>query len=104
MAKGRIKLEVRLTPRASRDEIKGMRDGVLQVRVTAPPVDGAANKAMRKLIAKRAGVAQGRVTIVRGERGRQKLVAIDGADESVLRKLSPVNRRGPAPGGEAGRR
>ena len=88
VAKGRINIEVKLTPRASRDEIKGIRDGVLAVRVTAPPVDGAANKAMRKLIAKRAGVAQSRVSVVRGERGRRKLVAIDGADASTLRKLS----------------
>jgi len=88
VAKGRINIEVKLTPRASRDEIKGMRDGVLLVRVTAPPVDGAANKAMRKLIAKRAGVAPSRVQVARGERGRSKLVAIEGADRSVLKKLA----------------
>ena len=88
VAKGQIKLEVKLTPRASRNEVAGLRDGVLQVRVTAPPVGGAANTALRKLIAKRAGVAPSRVSIVRGERGRRKLVAIEGADASVLAKLS----------------
>lgn len=87
VAKGRINIEVKLTPRASRDEVTGMRDGVLRVRVTAPPVDGAANKAMRKLIAKRAGVPPSRVTIARGERGRSKLVTIEGADEALIKKL-----------------
>ena len=56
MFKAEIKLEVRLTPRAGRDQIGGRREGVLQVRVKAPPVDGKANEALRKLIAKRAGV------------------------------------------------
>jgi uncharacterized protein (TIGR00251 family) len=87
VAKAGINIEVTLTPRASRNEIAGMHDGALRVRVTAPPVDGAANTALIKLIAKRAGVAKGRVRILRGERGRRKLVAIDGADESVRRKL-----------------
>jgi uncharacterized protein (TIGR00251 family) len=72
---------VSLTPRASRDEIVGMRDGVLRVRVTAPPVDGKANEALRKLIAKRLGVAKGRVRIERGERGRRKLLSIVGLDQ-----------------------
>jgi uncharacterized protein (TIGR00251 family) len=88
VAKAQIKLEVRLTPRASRDEIGDRRDGVLQVRVKAPPVDGKANEALRRLIAKRAGVPKSRVTIVRGERSRRKLVAIEGADPGTVRALA----------------
>jgi uncharacterized protein len=88
VAKGQIKLEVRLTPRAGRDEIGGLRDGVLQVRVKAPPVDGKANEALRKLIAKRVGVPKSRVTIVRGERSRRKLIAIEGADPASIRGLA----------------
>ncbi|MGH2983536.1 MAG: DUF167 domain-containing protein [Solirubrobacterales bacterium] len=87
MAKAQIKLEVKLTPGAGRDEIAGRRGGVLQVRVKAPPVDGKANEALRKLIAKRAGVLKSQVTIVRGERSRRKLVAIEGADPATLRDL-----------------
>jgi uncharacterized protein (TIGR00251 family) len=87
VAKERIKIEVRLTPRASRDEVVGMRNGVLRVRVTAPPVDGKANEALRRLIAKRLGLAKGRVTIERGERGRLKLLRIEGADAEAVRRL-----------------
>ncbi len=86
MAKAQ-KLEVRLTPRAARDEIGGRREGALEVRVKAPPVDGKANEALRKLIAKRAGVPKSRVTIVRGEKSRRKLLAIDGADPATLDDL-----------------
>ena len=87
MFKAEIKLEVRLTPRSDRDQIGGRREGVLQVRVKAPPVDGKANEALRKLIAKRAGVPKSQVTIVRGERSRRKLIAIEGADPAALEGL-----------------
>jgi uncharacterized protein (TIGR00251 family) len=83
-----ITLEVKVTPRASRDEIVGMRDGVLGVRVTAAPVDDAANKAVTKLIAKRAGVARSRVRIARGARGRRKRIEIEGAGPGELRRLT----------------
>jgi hypothetical protein len=74
-------IEVRLRPRGSRDELTGIRDGVLQAKVTAPPVDGKANGALCKLIAKRLGVAPSRVSIVRGEKSRDKVVRVDGVDE-----------------------
>jgi uncharacterized protein len=71
-----LRIEVKVTPRASRDEVVGMRDGVLQVRVTAAPVDDAANRAVVKLVAKREGVPPSRVSIVRGRAGRRKLLEI----------------------------
>lgn len=57
-----------------------MRDGVLIARVTAPLVDGNANRALCKLIARRAGVAPSRVTIV-----RQKVIRVEGIDDDALR-------------------
>jgi uncharacterized protein len=79
-------IEVRLRPRGHKDELLGMRDGVLQVRVTAPPVDGKANRALCKLVAKRAGVAPSRVSVVRGEKSRDKLVRVEGIDPAALRQ------------------
>jgi uncharacterized protein (TIGR00251 family) len=76
VSKGPRRIEVKVTPRASRDEVVGMRDGVLAVRVKAAPVDDAANKAVVKLIAKRAGVPPSRVSIVRGRGARRKLLEI----------------------------
>lgn len=80
MSEARIR--VRLRPRGSRDELAGIRDGVLQAKVTAAPVGGRANKALCKLIAKRAGVAPSRVSVVRGERSREKLVRLEGMDQA----------------------
>jgi uncharacterized protein (TIGR00251 family) len=79
-------LSVRLQPRARRDEIVGERHGAIVVRVTAPPVDGRANDALRRLIAKRAGVAPSRVEIVRGHASRDKLVRVAGIDAGALQR------------------
>lgn len=75
---------MRLQPRASREEIAGVRNGALLVRVTAPPVDERANQALCRLIAKQAGVAPSRVSIERGGHGRDKLVAVQGIAQAAL--------------------
>ncbi len=80
------KLDIRVMPRAKRDEIGGTRDGRLLVRVTAPPVDGKANSAVCKLIAKAASVPKGRVSIARGETGRDKVVEVEGIAPAELRE------------------
>lgn len=80
------RLTIRLSPRASREEIAGERDGVLLVRVTAPPVDGAANEALVRLLAKQLRVAKGAVQIVSGDTSRTKTVEVDGLDEAELRR------------------
>jgi uncharacterized protein YggU (UPF0235/DUF167 family) len=79
-------IAVRLQARAGRDELVGFRDGVLLARVSAPPVEGRANRVLcRRLIAREAGVAPSKVTIARGERSRDKLVRVDGIDPEALR-------------------
>ncbi len=82
-----LTFEIKVTPRASRDEIVGMRDGVLAIRVTAAPVDDAANRAVIKLIAKRTGVAPSRVRIARGPRGRRKRIEISGVGPEALKAI-----------------
>jgi uncharacterized protein len=79
-------LTVRLQPRARRDEVVGERNGALVIRVTAPPVDGRANAALCRLVAKVAGVAPSRVEIVRGHTSRDKVVRVTGLDEQELRR------------------
>lgn len=58
-----------------------MRGGVLVVRVTAPALDGRANQALCRLLAARLGVRPSAVTIARGERSREKVIAVDGRDQ-----------------------
>jgi uncharacterized protein (TIGR00251 family) len=81
------RLAVRVQPRARRDEIAGERGGSLLVRVRAPPLEGKANAAVCRLLAKRLGLAPGRVAVVRGVSSRDKLVEIEGIEADELRRL-----------------
>jgi uncharacterized protein len=71
-------LDVRVIPRASRPGLAGTRHGVLLVRLSAPPVEGAANAELIQLLAKALDVPKRQVTIVAGERGRLKRVRVEG--------------------------
>ncbi|NOT46045.1 MAG: DUF167 domain-containing protein [Acidobacteria bacterium] len=77
-------LTVRVTPRASRSEVLGARDGALRVRLTAPPVEGAANDALVSLLSECLGVARRTISVISGERGRTKRVLIAGVEPSWL--------------------
>jgi len=81
-------------PRASRDEVAGAgADGVLRVRLTAPPVEGRANEALVRFLAEELGVPRRQVRLVSGESSRTKVVSIEGvtADE-VAARLQPRTR------------
>jgi len=65
--------------------VVGVEGGALKVRLSAPPVEGAANRALVKLLAKALGVARSRVEIVRGARSRNKLVRVAGLRAEELR-------------------
>ena len=75
---------MRVIPRAKRTEIAGRRGGALLVRLAAPPVDGAANDALRAFLAERLGVPQRRIAIVRGATSRDKTVAIEGLSAAAI--------------------
>jgi uncharacterized protein (TIGR00251 family) len=83
-------VRLRVQPRAARDEVVGWQAGELRVRVTAAPVEGDANRAVVELLARVLGVRVGAVTIVRGVRGRHKLVRVEGLslDEVEARLVS----------------
>jgi uncharacterized protein len=63
----------------------GEREGVIIVRVTAPPLDGRANEALCRLIAKRAGIGVRRVSVLRGAGTREKVVGVEGIAVQELR-------------------
>ena len=78
-------LRVRVQPRASREGILGWRADVLRVAVAAPPVDGEANDAVRRLLARSLGLAPSAVSVVRGERARDKVIQIRGLSPGDVR-------------------
>ena len=92
MAREALRLRVRLTPRARRDRIDGFAadaEGgrVLKVRVSAPPVEGAANAALIRLLAKALGVPKSAVTIAAGENSRIKTLEIAGDPADLAARL-----------------
>lgn len=69
-------LTVKVQPKASRDEISGIQDGALKIRITAPPVDGKANKHLVAYLAKLFRVPKSAIELLAGETGRNKRLLI----------------------------
>ena len=82
----RSRISIRVKPRSSTDVIEGWEESTLVVRLTSPPVEGAANSSLIRLLAKKTGVARSRIRIVSGERGRSKILEFDGIDPEDLRE------------------
>ena len=82
---GAITFEVRVAPRASRNQVIGIQEGALKVALTAPPVDGAANEALKKLVAKALGVAKSDVELLRGDHARIKVLRVHGVSAGDVR-------------------
>ncbi len=78
---------VRVVPRGSKSEIVGEFDGALKVRIASPPVDGAANAELIKLLAKTFGVSKSQVEIIGGETSKTKQVKIVGGAKEILQAL-----------------
>lgn len=85
---GAVTFRVRVTPRARKDAITGTHDGALKVSLTAPPVEGAANAALVKLIAKALGIAKHNVEIARGDASRDKILRVRGVGVEAIRALT----------------
>lgn len=73
-----VEIALYVAPRASRTRVIGEHDGRLKVQIAAPPVDGAANKEITKLLAATLGVSRGSVTIVAGDASKRKTVRVEG--------------------------
>ncbi len=85
-----IQFSAAIQPRASKNEISGVMNGALKIRLTSPPVEGAANKACIKYLAKTLGISASRVDIVGGLTSKNKIIHIEGMDESAfLQKVLP---------------
>ena len=86
---GGVLIDVRLRPRASRAGVGGVREGALELRVCAPPVEGEANAAARELLAQVLGVSRARVELHGGEKSRRKVFRVEGLDpEAALARIA----------------
>jgi len=78
---------VHVVPRASKSEIIGEFNGALKIRLAAPPVEGAANRELIRVLAKFLNVPQNAVEIISGESSRRKVVSARGASAAQLEQI-----------------
>ena len=86
-----ITFNVRVVPRASRSEIAGEFDGALRVRLAAPPVDGAANRELIRVLAKELKVPQNSIDIVAGLASKSKTVSIRDVSDDAREQLKSLS-------------
>lgn len=83
-----IDISVYVTPRSSANSIAGARGDELKVTLAAPPVEGAANRALLEYLAKRLGIPRNAVRLLSGETSRHKVVSVEGIDRpTAMQKL-----------------
>lgn len=80
-----MQIKAKITPRAKKNQIIGWQNDILRVHITAPPVDGKANKALIDFLAEEWGVAQSTIRIIRGETSREKVLEVP---DGVVKKQS----------------
>lgn len=86
-ANGRVRLNVHVQPRSTRSEIAGIHGDALKVRLTSPPVDGAANDALVKFLAETFAVGRRAIRILAGQHSRSKIVEIEGITARAVRDI-----------------
>lgn len=90
MATNQTRISVRVYPGAAGNEVTGFANGVLLLKISAPPVRGKANRELVAFLSRLLGVARDSVNIVKGNTSRNKIVAIDGwSKEAAIRRLLP---------------
>lgn len=81
-------IRIKLLPKSSRNQVVGREGDHFKVKVTAPPVEGRANKALIDLLAKKLGVPKSHIEIISGKSSRLKSIRIDGLSiEEITRKV-----------------
>jgi uncharacterized protein (TIGR00251 family) len=86
-------LSVRIQPRASKNEIIRREDGGFKIRLTAPPVDGAANEALVRFLADILHVAKSQVEIVSGQTSRDKIIRVEGLSGEDVKRLLNTEKK-----------
>jgi uncharacterized protein (TIGR00251 family) len=85
--KNGVELPVIVLPRSSRNTIVGLQNNSLKIKISKPPVDGAANEACCRLLADHFNLPASKVTVVRGQSSRKKTVRLEGISPEDARKV-----------------
>jgi uncharacterized protein len=87
-----IRLAVKITPNAGRNEITGLKDDVLCIKIGAPPEKGKANKELIGFLAERLGIKKASITIIRGQTSHRKIIAIEGVNQTDIDHIIPAGK------------
>jgi uncharacterized protein len=82
-----ITFQVRVLPRSSRNQVAGVSEGVLKIKLTAPPVEGAANEMLIEFLSEKLKIPKSKISIVRGQSSKSKTVMASGIDAARLGKI-----------------
>ena len=85
----KIRLKVHVNPRSSRNQITGWQGDALSIKLTAPPVEGSANKAAVEFLADRLGIKKSQITLISGQTSRDKVFEITGLSEADFHQRLP---------------
>ncbi|WP_413576808.1 DUF167 domain-containing protein [Bdellovibrio sp. HCB290] len=85
--KGGVRLHLFIQPKSSKNQIVGPHNGLLKIKISAPPVDGEANAELIEYLAKFFKIAKRNITLVKGDTGRTKTVEINGLSKSDAEAL-----------------
>ncbi|MCK5577731.1 MAG: DUF167 domain-containing protein [Dehalococcoidales bacterium] len=81
------RISVRVTPGAARNKVVGFAEGILRIRIAAPPLKGKANRELEAFLSQRLGLGRGEVTIIRGHTSRDKTLTVYGLSQEKALKL-----------------
>ena len=82
-----VELHINVLPRSSRNAVVGFQDNCLKIKISKPPVDGQANAACCRLLAKLFNIPASKVTVVRGHLSRKKTVRLDGLSPAAAQEV-----------------
>ncbi len=82
-----IDIRIYVQPRSSKNEIAGIHGDAIKIKITSPPVDGAANSLLIKFLSKKLGVSKSSISLVSGDKSRKKVVNIEGLTKDIAESL-----------------
>ena len=93
MADKKTTLTLHVQPNARQNEILGFEDGILRIKIAAPPIDGKANKELVAFLSKHLGVSKSSITIDHGQTGKSKVISIIGLGRDQVYELIEAARK-----------
>jgi hypothetical protein len=93
MADKKTTLTLHVQPNARQNEVLGFEEGILRLKIAAPPVDGKANKELVAFLSKRLGVSKGSITIDRGQTSKSKVISIIGLGRDQIYELIEASKQ-----------